>query len=103
MSSGVLVQYIGFEPKLLVREYKFNVREAGEEREFRLNITNEAFISHRARYQDGPGICAVRLYAELTASSNHPPETHFEITGAELDCYRETHLPKTGRKAQEHF
>jgi hypothetical protein len=63
-----------------MHEYTFSVREAGEEREFRLNITNEAFVSHRARYQDAPGICSARLHAELSAFSNHPPETKFDIT-----------------------
>jgi hypothetical protein len=62
MSNGVVVQYVGFEPKALVREYTFSVRGSGEEREFHLNIPNEAFISHRARYQDAPGICAVRKW-----------------------------------------
>lgn len=108
MSAGPIVQYVGFEAKPLVREYTFHVREAGEEREFRLNIANEAFVSHRASYQDAPGICAVRLHAELAAFSNHPPETQFDITSAELDTYRESRLPKGGRspwsrKPQENF
>lgn len=103
MSNGVIVQYLGFEAKPLAREYTFNVREAGEERKFTLNIANEAFLSHRARYQDAPGICAVRLHAELTAFSNHPPETQYEITGAELDNYREFRLAKAKAKAEEDF
>lgn len=108
MNNSLIVQYVGFLVKPLVREYTFNVREAGEERAFRLNITNEAFVSHRARYQDAPGICAVRLHAELAASSNHPPQTFFDITSAELDHYRESHSPKAGknlwtRKPQENF
>ncbi len=49
MSEGVLVQYRGFQAKLLVREYTFQVREAGMEREFTVNIANEAFLSHRVR------------------------------------------------------
>jgi len=32
MTDSVIVQYRGFEVKLLVREYTFNVREAGSER-----------------------------------------------------------------------
>ncbi len=108
MSKGIIVQFMGFEAKPLVRVYTFNVREAGEEREFKLNIANEAFISHRASYQDAPGICAVRLHAELAASSNHPPETQFDITDTELHNYRESRSPKArqnlwGRKPQESF
>jgi hypothetical protein len=101
MSCGVSVQYLGFSAKLLTREYTFNVREAGQEREFKLNIANEAFVSHRASYQDAPGICALRLQVELATYSNHPPETQYEITSAELDSYRQARLPKRGRKVQE--
>lgn len=97
MSDGLLVQYVGFEAKPLAREYSFNVREGGADRKFTLNIANAAFTSRRARYQDAPGICAVRLYAELTAFSNRPPETQFDITDAELDNYRGSRSPKVGR------
>lgn len=108
MSNGVIVQYRGFKAMGLEREYSFNVREAGEEREFRLNIANEDFVSHRARYQDAPAICALRLNAELAAHSNHPLETEYEITVAELDHYRASRLPKAGqnlwaRKPKEDF
>jgi hypothetical protein len=102
MSSAVIVQYMGFEAKLLTREYTFNVREAGEDREFRLNIANDAFVSHRASYQDAPGICALKLQVELDTYSNHPPKTHYDISSAELDNYKQARLPKS-RKAQQNF
>lgn len=103
MSNGIIVQYMGFEAKQLTREYTFNVREAGQDREFRLNIANDAFVSHRASYQDAPGICALRLHVELATYSNHPPLTQYDITGTELDSYKQARLPKRGRKAQENF
>jgi hypothetical protein len=108
MSSAPIVQYLGFQAKLLVREYTFTVRDAGTEREFVLNIENAAFVSHRARYQDAPAICALRLNAELAAHSNHPPESQFDITAAELEGYRQSHSAKTpaspyGRKAESDF
>jgi hypothetical protein len=108
MSTGIIVQYMGFEAKALSREYTFNVRGSGEEREFTLNIANEAFVSHRARYQDAPGICAERLQAELAAHENHPEETQFVITTAELDTYRAARTPKSprnlyGRPGKEEF
>jgi hypothetical protein len=93
-TSSIIVQYVGFQAKLLSREYTFNVRGAGEDREFTLNIANEAFVSHRASYQDAPGICAQRLQAELAAHSNHPLETQYVISSAELDTYRESRTPK---------
>jgi hypothetical protein len=94
MSNGVIVQYLGFQAKLQAREYSFNVREAGIERKFKLKIANEAFVTHHARYQDAPDICAHRLNTELAAHSNHPEETQFVISTAELDEYRDARAPK---------
>ena len=108
MSDTIIVQYIGFEAKALVREYTFTVREASESRDFTLTIANEAFASHRARYQDAPGICSLRLHAELGTYANHPPKTHYRITDAELQDYRDSRLPKAAaglyaRKAARDF
>jgi hypothetical protein len=109
MSGEVLVKYMGFKPMLLMREYTFQVSEAGENREFKLNIANSAFVARRASYQDAPAICSERLQAELAAHANHPVETQYEITVAELDKYRESHTRKSVRgfsgwkKAQEDF
>lgn len=103
MSGAVTIQYVGFEAKLLTREYTFNVRESGEDREFRLNIANDAFVSHRASYQDAPGICALKLKVELDTFSNRPPKTDYDISVAELDNYKLARLPESGRKAQQNF
>jgi hypothetical protein len=108
MSNGVIVQYLGFSAKPLARAYTFQVRTPDHEREFTLNIANEAFVSHRASYQDAPGICALRLHVELAAFSNHPPATQYDITGAEMDSYREARYPRAGknlwgRKPKEEF
>src|SRR5213082_2411253 len=108
MSDGVIVQYRGFEVKMLVREYTFNVREAGSEREFTLSIENEAFVSHLVSYQDAPSICSQRLNAELLAHANHPPDSQFAITSAELETFRVARAPKVppspyGRKPQEDY
>lgn len=99
MSNNILVQYVGFESKAAVREYRFNVipTDTHESREFTFAIENEAFSSHRVRYQDAPSICSLKLQSELAASANYPAATHYMITGAELDSYREAHLPKPVR------
>jgi len=102
VSAGLIVQYLGFQAKLLAREYSFQVRELGAEREFTLSIANEAFLSHRARYQDGPDICAQRLQAELAASANHPSQTDYVITSAELDSYRTSRAVKPNRYPSRH-
>lgn len=101
MSDPVIVQYVGFHVKDLVREYTFAVREVpSEPLEYTLSITNEAFVSHRARYQDAPDICAVRLRHELAACSNHPVTTHFCVTDAELADYHDARRPKPSRGFQ---
>lgn len=94
MNDGIIVQYLGVKARRLVREYSFQVREAGVEREFILNIANEAFLSHLARYQDGPDICAQRLQAELGAHANHPSQTEYMITSAEIASYRTSRAVK---------
>jgi len=102
MNAGIIVQYRGFQAKHLVREYSFQVREAGAEREFILSIANEAFVSHHVRYQDAPEICAQRLQAELAAHANHPSETAYTITSAELDSYRTSRAAKPSRYPSRH-
>jgi hypothetical protein len=101
MTERIIVQYLGFQAKHLVREYSFQVRQAGAEREFTLSIANEAFLSHRVRYQDAPGICAQRLQAELIVHA-HPSKTEFVITSAELDSYRKSRDVKPSRYPSKH-
>ena len=106
--SSFIVQYVGFQAMPLSREYRFHVRGEGEDRDFTFNIANEAFVSHRARYQDAPGICSERLQAELAAHANHPPESQYVITSIELDTYRAARMPKSarslyGRRPQEDY
>lgn len=95
MSDTIIVQYMGFEAQASVRMYKFLVREtATEPREFTLAIPNEAFNSRRARFQDAPDICSLKLHHELAASSNHPLTSKFRISDAELDVYSTAHWKK---------
>jgi hypothetical protein len=93
VSQAILVQFVGFESKETVREYTFAVREAQlEPREFKLTIDQNAFTTRLLRFQDGPDVCSSRLRRELLVSTQ-PSETHFHITQAELDDYREAHTP----------
>lgn len=95
MTAQIIVQFVGFQSKPSGREYTFTVREPQTEpREFTLSIPNEAFNKRRVRYQDAPDICSHRLHRELAATENHPPDTHFDLTDAELDEYRTTHMHK---------
>lgn len=95
MSHEILVQFVRFEAKALVREYTFTVREPSiDPREFRVTISNQAFSERRVRYQDAPDVCSVRLRQELATYGNHPPTTHYQITDADLEEYRSSHTPK---------
>jgi hypothetical protein len=94
VSESIIVRYLGFQAMLLAREYTFQVRQAGAEREFTFNIANEAFLSHRLQYQDAPAVCSQRLLAELAANANHPPKTQYVITSAEVDAYRASRAEK---------
>jgi len=95
MSDSLIVQFVGYEVLPMAREYTFTVREdKTEPREFTLIIASAAFDCRRARFQDAPDICSLRLRRELAADANHPANTHFQITDEELDEYRGRHTPK---------
>lgn len=95
MSSEIRVEFLGFDVKGLVREYKFTVREpAGDAREFTLTIPNQAFQAGLLRFQDAPDLCSTKLHRELAAFGNHPPSTHYRISEAELEDYRSAHVPR---------
>jgi len=99
MSESLVVQYVGFKARAVVREYRFLVRQPpSEPREYTLTIINEAFDSHRVRYQDAPDLCSLKLRRELAASENHPTQTHYRISEEELDEYRGSHGSKAARK-----
>jgi hypothetical protein len=107
VSKDILVQFMGFQVTTRNREYTFLVRESSSEtREFTLTISNEAFDGRRARFQDAPDICSIKLHRELAIYANHPPETHYLITDADLDDYRSRRGPissrnRFGRKPEE--
>ena len=89
MGDTILMQYLGFESKNRGREYAFQVQYAADDiRDFKLMISNEAFTSHRVRYQDGPDVCSLKLRRELAANANHSSKTRFLVTNVELDDYR---------------
>jgi hypothetical protein len=95
MSNTLIVQFVGYEVRPTAREYTFTVREdKAEPREFTLSIASTAFDARRARFQDAPDICSLRLRRELAADANHPANTHFQITDEEIDDYRGRHSPK---------
>ena len=96
MASSIQIQYVGFKAKASLREYTFMVKNGAEEAcEFKLTIANDAFLTHRVRYQDGPDICAHRVQRELDAMNQQPQKTRCAISDTELEEYRSAHSPKT--------
>ena len=100
--SKTLIRYQGFQANTMDREYTFAVQHASEEpREYTLVIAQDAFGRRRIRFQDAPEICLLRLNRELAASEadplKAPAESHFRISEAEFDEYREAHSPKHRR------
>ena len=94
MSNGIQIQYVGFKAKSRLREYTFLVKEGADEGcQFKLTIANNAFLSRRARYQDGPDICSHRIQRELDAN-NKLLKTRCAITDADLEEYRAAHSPR---------
>lgn len=95
MTDKTTVQYMGFEANISERVYVFSVRKVPDEpREISLSIANEAFVSHRASYQDGPNICSLKLHRELAVQDSHPTESSYRISDVELGDYRDAHTPK---------
>jgi hypothetical protein len=100
VSDAVVLQYVGFETKAIVREYTFALRgSGGTSSEYVVTIANAAFVEHRVRYQDAPDICSLRLHREFATSTDHPPFTRFSVTDTELADYKNAHTPKTKTKA----
>jgi hypothetical protein len=98
------VEYVGFRSGDTTRDYRLVVREPdGQCREFTLAIEQEAFLSHRVRYQDAAEICFLKLCRALqawaSAPESGPPPGRQNVTDADLLEYREGHAPKPRRLA----
>jgi hypothetical protein len=92
MTKEILMQFVGFTSNPLGRDYTFLVRESSlEPREFTVTIANEAFSEHQLRFQDAPDLCSLKLRRELMNGANLLPESHFNLTRAELDDYQASH------------
>jgi hypothetical protein len=85
----VALQYRRFENKGAVRAFTLRW-SAGKSSEYFVIIATAAFVAHRARYQNGPGICSLRLHQEF----DHSPSTRFSVTDAELAKLLIAHAPK---------
>jgi len=96
--AGTHVEYVGFTTADHSREYRLRVQEGGVLHDFVLAISLEAFISRRARYQDAPEICFLKLQRELAEGNGTLPDAYLSITDLELEEYRTAHAPKPPRR-----
>jgi hypothetical protein len=98
VDQPIVLQYLGFETKGTLREYTFSLRGiGGESSNYFVTIANEAFLAHRARYQDAPAICSIRLRREFASHVDLPPFSTFPVTDEELAEYWDAHTPKAKR------
>ena len=93
------VEYVGFKNTETTRDYRLVVRHPdGHCDEFVVAIEQEAFVSRRARYQDGAEICFLKLSRALarwtSTPESGPPAPRQTVTDADLAGYREDHTPK---------
>ena len=103
MSDAIVLQYVGFENKGAFREYAFTLRGTGGAcSEYFVTIANNAFVTHRVRYQDAPDICSLRLHREFASQTGRLASTRFFVTDAELADYQAACRPKAkpGASAQ---
>lgn len=91
---GMHVEYVGFTTENKTRDYRLRTQDAGVIHDYVRSIALEAFVSRRARYQDAPEICFLKLLGELAACVGTLPEARVSVTDSDLDAYRVAHLPK---------
>jgi hypothetical protein len=93
------VEYVGFTTHGDSREYTLRVKPAeGEWRVFTLAIASAAFLVRRARYQDAPDICFLKLQRELAAGAGEYPAAYLRVSDAELEDYRTAHAPRSNQR-----
>lgn len=93
------VEYMSFQAGETAREYRLHVHRGEHLHVFTVAIANEAFLSGRARYQDAPEICFLKVLRELEdcTAGALPPRAH-RVTDEELAEYQVAHTPKTPRR-----
>jgi hypothetical protein len=97
--ATTLIEYLGFGAGEAAREYRLRVRCGSETRGVTVAIANEAFLSGRARYQDGPNICFLKIQREVAAQEEGSLLSRdHEMTDRELEEYTVSHTPKKTRR-----
>jgi hypothetical protein len=98
--AAILVEYLEFRAGEAAREYRLRVGRGADVRGVTVAISNEAFLSGRARYQDAPDICFLKIQRELAEQEDGTllARDH-QMTDQELEEYRISHAPKGRRRS----
>ncbi len=91
-AGHLAVAYIGFSTVGDCREYSLQVREGDSLRHYTVAIPHSAFLQGRARLQDGPEICYLRVQQEMLTCRLEGP-TALTISDDDLAAYRLAHSP----------
>jgi hypothetical protein len=97
--SVTLVEYLDFRAGEAAREYRLRVRRGTDSWGVTVAIPNEAFLSGRARYQDAPDICFLKVKSEIEGRDELGfPTQALSLTEEELQEYKVAHTPKSLRR-----
>ncbi len=90
----MIIQYLGYQPKVEIRTYSFRVVDSpNKEREFAMSIKN-SLMTNAVKYQDVPDLCFSKLKHALTVETpENPLPLQMKITDADLRKYKEDHYP----------
>src|SRR5438874_11659881 len=89
-------RYMGFDQQKNVRSYRFDAVERGTPtREFVVTADLALFLTHRIAIQEGPGMCSIKLAADLESNS----EALHELTDADLRAHVVARTDAEARRA----
>lgn len=90
-------RYMGFDQKGSARIYRFDCLTKGElARHFTVSADMALFLAHHVAIQEGPGLCAIKLAADLEKSAEPP----HELTSDDLSAHASAVIAAAARKAE---
>ena len=96
----ILIQMEGFTVSGTARTYNFQViDEAGESRQFRVQVPLESFRATPLKFQDGPLITRERLQQELDLETQElHAKSQLAVCESDIQAYMARHYPPKARK-----
>ena len=93
MINKITIEYVGFRTSAKRREYLLRSHFGPESHDYTVGIALADFSAGRARFQDGPEICYLKLVRELEAQAAGatPGADDLTVTDVELAAYVTAH------------